>query len=91
MRQRALALLRGLEAPEAERLQVEADLRQRSSQIAAMSLFFTLEINKLEDDELELALKANKQAQRWRPWLRRVDDPMYGGNWRYARYFVTRR
>lgn len=50
----------------------EADLRQRSSQIAAMSLFFTLEINRLEDDELEMALKANKQAQRWRPWLRRV-------------------
>src|SRR5688572_3565345 len=50
----------------------EADLRQRSSQIAAMSLFFTLEINRLEDDELELALKANKSAQRWRPWLRRV-------------------
>lgn len=50
----------------------EADLRQRSSQIAAMSLFFTLEINQLEDDELELALKAHKTAQRWRPWLRRV-------------------
>lgn len=50
----------------------EADLRQRSSQIAAMSLFFTLEINQLEDDELEQALKANKPAQRWRPWLRRV-------------------
>ena len=50
----------------------EADLRQKSSQIAALSLFFTLEINKLEDDELEAALKANKTAQRWRPWLRRV-------------------
>jgi len=50
----------------------EADLRQRSSQIAALSLFFTLEINKLEDDELEAALRANKTAQRWRPWLRRV-------------------
>lgn len=50
----------------------EADLRQRSAQIASMSLFFTLEINRLEDDELELALKAHKPAQRWRPWLRRV-------------------
>ncbi|MBL8770823.1 MAG: M3 family oligoendopeptidase [Phenylobacterium sp.] len=50
----------------------ESDLRARTSQIAAMSLFFTLEINRLEDDELEMALKANKSAQRWRPWLRRV-------------------
>jgi oligoendopeptidase F len=50
----------------------ESDLRTRSSQIASMSLFFTLEINRLEDDELEMALKAHKPAQRWRPWLRRV-------------------
>lgn len=50
----------------------EADLRARASQIGAMSLFFTLEINQLEDDELEAALKAHKSAQRWRPWLRQV-------------------
>lgn len=50
----------------------EADLRARSAQIAQLSLFFTLEINKLDDVELEAALKAHKSAQRWRPWLRRV-------------------
>jgi oligoendopeptidase F len=50
----------------------ESDLRTRSSQIAQLSLFFTLEINQLDDVELEAALKANKSAQRWRPWLRRV-------------------
>ncbi|MBL8552904.1 MAG: M3 family oligoendopeptidase, partial [Phenylobacterium sp.] len=50
----------------------ESDLRTRSAHIASLSLFFTLEINRLEDDELEMALKANKSAQRWRPWLRRV-------------------
>ncbi|WP_068878409.1 MULTISPECIES: M3 family oligoendopeptidase [unclassified Phenylobacterium] len=50
----------------------EADLRARSAQIASLSLFFTLEINKLDDVELEAALKAHKPAQRWRPWLRRV-------------------
>ena len=50
----------------------ESDLRARSSQIGAMSLFFTLEINKLDDVELEEALRAHKPAQRWRPWLRRV-------------------
>ncbi|HET6972051.1 MAG TPA: M3 family oligoendopeptidase [Phenylobacterium sp.] len=50
----------------------EADLRARSAQIAALSLFFTLEINQLEDGELEAALKAHPAAARWRPWLRRV-------------------
>ncbi|MCR5878471.1 M3 family oligoendopeptidase [Phenylobacterium sp. J367] len=50
----------------------EADLRTRSSQIAAESLFFTLEINQLEDVEIEAALKAHKPAARWRPWIRRV-------------------
>src|SRR5690348_8327625 len=36
----------------------EADLRARSAQIAAESLFFTLEINQLEDAEIEAALAA---------------------------------
>ncbi len=50
----------------------EADLRARSSQIAAESLFFTLEINELDDAEIAAALLANAHAARWRPWLRRV-------------------
>jgi oligoendopeptidase F len=50
----------------------EADLRTRSSQIAAESLFFTLEINQLEDAEIEAALAAHPAAARWRPWIRRV-------------------
>ncbi|WP_374471547.1 M3 family oligoendopeptidase [Phenylobacterium sp.] len=50
----------------------EADLRTRSSQIAAESLFFTLEINQLEDAEIEAALGAHAPAARWRPWVRRV-------------------
>ena len=50
----------------------EADLRARSSQIAADSLFFTLEINELEDAEIEAALAAHAPAARWRPWIRRV-------------------
>ena len=36
----------------------EADIRARSSQIAAESLFFTLELNELEDAEIEAALEA---------------------------------
>ena len=50
----------------------EADIRTRSSQIAADTLFFTLELNELQDAEIEAALQAHPPAARWRPWLRRV-------------------
>ncbi|HEY2710272.1 MAG TPA: M3 family oligoendopeptidase [Caulobacteraceae bacterium] len=50
----------------------EADIRTRSSQIAAGSLFFTLELNEIDDTEIEAALSAHPVAARWRPWLRRV-------------------
>ena len=50
----------------------EADFRARAAQIGAESLFFTLELNELEDAELEAALAADAGAANWRPWLRRV-------------------
>jgi oligoendopeptidase F len=50
----------------------EADLRARLSQIGAESLFFTLELNKLEDGEIEAALEAHPAAKHWEPWLRHV-------------------
>ena len=50
----------------------EADIRARSAAIGAESLFFTLEINELEDAEIEASLLAVPAAARWRPWLRRV-------------------
>jgi oligoendopeptidase F len=50
----------------------EADFRARAAQIGAESLFFTLEINALEEAEVEAALVAHAPAARWRPWLRRV-------------------
>ena len=50
----------------------EGDLRVRGAAIGAESLFFTLELNQLEDAELEAALAAHPAAARWRPWLRRV-------------------
>jgi oligoendopeptidase F len=50
----------------------EADFRARSAEIAGESLFFTLEINELEDAELEAALQAHAPTARWRPWIRRV-------------------
>jgi len=50
----------------------EGDLRARSAQIAAESLFFTLELNELDDNEIEAAFRAHKPAAKWRPWIRRV-------------------
>ena len=50
----------------------ESDIRSRSAAIGAESLFFTLELNKLEEWEIEAALRAHPAAARFRPWLRRV-------------------
>jgi len=50
----------------------EADIRARSAAIGAETLFFTLELNELEDRELAAALDAWPAASRWTPWLRRV-------------------
>ena len=50
----------------------EGDMRARSSAIAADSLFFTLELNQLDEAEIEAALRSDPAAARWRPWLRRV-------------------
>ncbi len=51
---------------------LESDLRTQAAMISADSLFLSLELNKLEDWEIEQALKMTDKAQRWRPWLRRV-------------------
>jgi oligoendopeptidase F len=50
----------------------EADFRARAARIGADGLFFTLEINAVEDAEIEAALATHPGAARWRPWLRRV-------------------
>jgi oligoendopeptidase F len=50
----------------------EADFRARAAQIGAESLFFTLELNQLEDAEIDAAFAAHEPARRWRPWMRRV-------------------
>jgi oligoendopeptidase F len=50
----------------------EGDMRARSAAIATESLFFTLELNQLDEAEIEAALRADPAAARWRPWLRRV-------------------
>lgn len=55
-----------------ERSKFEADIRARAAAIGAESLFFTLELNQLEEWEIEAALRAGEQTERWRPWLRRV-------------------
>jgi oligoendopeptidase F len=56
--------------PEWSRFQ--ADVGARVSEIAAGTVFLTLELNRLEDPELEAALAAVPDAARWRPWLERV-------------------
>jgi oligoendopeptidase F len=50
----------------------EADVRAKSAAIGAEVVFFTLELNALEDAEIEAALASYPAAARWRPWLRRV-------------------
>ncbi len=50
----------------------EADIRAKSASIGAESLFFTLELNELEDAEIAAALDACPDAAVWTPWLRRV-------------------
>jgi len=50
----------------------EADIRARSSAIGAEVVFFTLELNALEDAEIEAALASDAGVARWRPWLRRI-------------------
>ena len=50
----------------------EADIRSRSLAISAESLFYSLELNQLEEWEIEAALRADPALERWRPWLRRV-------------------
>ena len=51
---------------------LESDLRTQAAMISADSLFLSLELNKLDDWEIEQALKAVDKAQKWRPWLRRI-------------------
>ena len=50
----------------------EADIRTRSSPIAADALFFTLELNELEDGGDRGGAAGAPGRRRWRPWLRRV-------------------
>jgi len=49
-----------------------SDLQAQAAMVSADSLFLSLELNKLEDWEIEQALKVQPKATRWRPWLRRI-------------------
>ncbi len=50
----------------------EADVRARLSANDAITLFFSLELNQLEDGEIAAAIVVDPGAARWAPWLRRV-------------------
>ncbi|HYB11659.1 MAG TPA: M3 family oligoendopeptidase [Alphaproteobacteria bacterium] len=47
------------------------DIRERVTDISAATLFFTLELNRIDDARIEALLKEPKLA-RYRPWLRDV-------------------
>jgi oligoendopeptidase F len=72
----AVAAFAGLQSATAQddpqAAKFEADVRTRLTAIGADTLWFTLELNQLDDAELEAALDAAPEAARWRPWLRRV-------------------
>lgn len=51
---------------------MQSDLSTQAAMISADTLFLSLELNKLDDWEIEQALRSAGKAQRWRPWLRRV-------------------
>lgn len=72
----AVSAYAGLQAAvarnDAEAAKFEADILTRLSAIGADTLWFTLELNQLEDGELGAALAAVPEAARWGPWLRRV-------------------
>jgi oligoendopeptidase F len=66
------ALSAALDHADAARAKFQADVQGRVAALATGVLFLTLELNRLDDDEVEAALAAHPKAERWRPWLRRV-------------------
>jgi oligoendopeptidase F len=50
----------------------EADMRAKLSVVMSRTLFLSLEINALSEEDLAAALAAVPAAAHWRPWLRRV-------------------
>ncbi|MCK5445520.1 MAG: M3 family oligoendopeptidase [Rhodospirillaceae bacterium] len=47
-------------------------LQERATDISTLILFFTLEINRLDDDTLEAKLAGDNAAEKYRPWVREV-------------------
>ncbi|MDN3563231.1 M3 family oligoendopeptidase [Paeniroseomonas aquatica] len=45
-------------------------LQERVTAISSHLIFFTLELNRLEDAEIERKLAGSRALERWRPWLR---------------------
>jgi oligoendopeptidase F len=45
-------------------------LQERVTVISSHLIFFTLELNRLEDAEIERKLSGSRALERWRPWLR---------------------
>ncbi len=66
------ALASTIDRDNAHIAKLQSDLGAQGAAISADSLFLSLELNRLDDWEIEQALKTVDKAQKWRPWLRRV-------------------
>ncbi|HYZ61598.1 MAG TPA: M3 family oligoendopeptidase [Acetobacteraceae bacterium] len=62
-------LLFSADSTDPERGQFYQSVNERVTAISSELLFFTLELNRLEDDVLDAKLE-DPTLQRWRPWLR---------------------
>ncbi|MEM7240452.1 MAG: oligoendopeptidase F, partial [Pseudomonadota bacterium] len=55
-----------------ERAKFMGDMQGRITQITQPMVFFTLELNRLEDSALDAMMSASADLARYRPWLKRV-------------------
>ncbi|MEM1277201.1 MAG: M3 family oligoendopeptidase [Pseudomonadota bacterium] len=55
-----------------ERAKFMGDMQAQLTEITQPSVFFTLELNRLEEDRLKAMLEESPALQRYTPWLRRL-------------------
>ncbi|MGB0498074.1 MAG: M3 family oligoendopeptidase [Rubricella sp.] len=60
------------ESTDAARGKFLADCEARITDLSARLVFFTLELNRIEDGAFEAALSADETLARYRPWIERV-------------------
>ena len=63
------SLLSATDNQNEEIIKFQGDMQNRLTDYATHLLFFTLELNRLEEDELEAAIKKSQRLAHYRPWL----------------------